>query len=139
MITIASSNYRVEGELSDPPQRFELLLHIVADICVRCGDTTVYEEESFPVVELALSLEQWVLESDRSSFEFFSMESDDGPLLRFYNTNGAYSFSSVHQSRECRVELDREALNSTLLEYCSNVRRASKELIGIDAVEAVMT
>ena len=139
MITIASSNHRVEGEISDPPQKFELLLHIVADICVRCGGKAVYEEESFPIVELALALEQWLRNSHPVSFEFFSMESDEGPLLRFEYTNGAFSFFSEHQIGECQVKSDWESLQRAVRDFCSDVRKASTKLLGLDAVAAVMT
>ncbi len=139
MITIALSNYRIEGELSDPPQTFELLLHLVADIYVRCGEDTVYDEESFPVVELAWKLEQWLVEGHPCSFEFYSMESDEGPLLCFAYADGAYSFSSIHQADECRIESDHETVLRTFHDFCATVRRGSLDLIGMDAVEAVMS
>jgi hypothetical protein len=139
MITIALMNYRVEGDLSDPPQKFELLLHIVADICVRCGEDNVYEDESFPIVELAWRLEQWLLEDHPCSFEFYSMESDDGPLLCFAYVDGSYSFSSIHQSGECRSELDYYAIRQAVRALCSDIRNASVCLTGIDAVEAMMS
>jgi len=53
MITIEAKNFRLEDEISTPPEKFELILRVVAAITLTWHGHAVYSERSFPAVELA--------------------------------------------------------------------------------------
>ena len=55
----------------------DVLVAVDADFTLVDGDLVVYEEPSFPVVELAWSLLRWVHQPDRGDFVFESMSFEE--------------------------------------------------------------
>ena len=135
---IAAFDYRIEGDLSNPPEVFQLLLYVVADLRLSFHGQTMYEEESFPVVELASALERWKSGPLPLSFEFRSMESDCGPLIYFEYSPRGYRIGSVHQCVKCDEWLEEKALLNLVDAYCHDVRLRTTALLGFDALETVL-
>lgn len=138
VVAIQLGKLRVEGNLSSPPEIYELLLHLVADIRLRCQNLTIYEEDSFPVVELAQACLQWkTTHHPTQDFEFYSMESADGPLIWFRHDNNAYSVGSAFQELSCSQYVSEKELEEIMARFCDAVRTQSIELVGFDALEQV--
>jgi hypothetical protein len=138
VVAIELGRLRVEGDLSSPPERYELLLHLVADISLRCQNLTIYEEESFPVVELTEAWLQWKATYDAGQdFEFYSMESADGPLIWFRQDEIGYVAGSIFQRSSCSQHVSQKELEQIMDRVCDVVRTQSIEIVGFDALERV--
>lgn len=138
MTMIEAKNFRVEDDISTPPERHELLLRIVADIRLICDGKAIYEEESFPVVELAFFLERWLAEQQGTSFEFTSMEATEGPQIVFRFESNGYTVAAFDELNKCKQVVEVDTLKQAVNSFCQSVRSNSRNLIGFDAVEAVL-
>mgnify|MGYP006910397609 CR=1 FL=1 len=58
-----------------------LMVSVNADITIRDEKLVVYNEDCFPVLELAAHLHRWVSEDSKSDFEFHTMVSDEVGLV----------------------------------------------------------
>lgn len=73
----------------------DLLVGVEADLRVVDGDQVVYEEPSFPVVELAWSLALWVGQPSREDFVFDSMSFEELGALTIRREGAGWKFGSV--------------------------------------------
>lgn len=73
----------------------DLLVGVDADLRVVDGDQVVYEEPSFPVVELAWSLVRWVGQPSRGDFVFDSMSFEELGALTIRREGAGWTFGSV--------------------------------------------
>ncbi len=80
--------------------RYDLLLGVVATLTVAVGSRSVYAEPLFPIVELRVALERWLLSArvDETDFMFESMESDEAGLVWIRRQpSGIWIVGSQHQ------------------------------------------
>lgn len=68
MIRFGFTNLRFER--TNPKDRFDLLVGVIADLALEVENRLLYSEPDFPVVELAAQLEAWCAEGLRSGEEF---------------------------------------------------------------------
>ena len=85
----------------------DYLISIDADLQILDGKRCVFEEPSFPVLELARSLMQWLSEPDRRDFAFESMSYEEVGVVTVRATEGGWTFGSVFEpSASSAVEWD---------------------------------
>lgn len=106
----------ISGLRSDPPRlsdEIDLVANIEADLRLAVDGQVVYEEVSFPVVELALALVRWLATppDDRSGFEFDSMSAEEPGLIWIRRVGDGWRVGSIHQERS-----DLRALTSVEIE-----------------------
>jgi hypothetical protein len=79
--------------------RYDLLLGAVATLEVLIGDRSLYEEVTFPIVELALALKKWsqVDLPRHLAFSFTSLESDEDGFLWFRPESTGWRIGSMYQ------------------------------------------
>jgi hypothetical protein len=97
MLSLTFSDTLVERPIRD---KHDLLLAVGATFRLSMWDRVVYQEATFPIVELRVALERWISSSDvvRQDFEFESMESDESDLVWFRcQSDGRWRVGSVHQ------------------------------------------
>lgn len=73
----------------------DYLVSLDADFRIRDGAELIYEEPSFPVVELARSLLVWLADPDRGDFEFESMSFEEVGTVAVRNTGEGWVVGSV--------------------------------------------
>jgi len=139
IVALKFERLRVEGSLSAPPEVHELLLYLVADIQLQWRSQRIYKEVSFPLVELAEAFLKWkVTHRPGQDFNFYSMESADGPLIYFRHDGDGYIVGSVFQELSCSESVSANEIDVMMAEFCNAVRAQTVELVGFDAVERVM-
>src|SRR5688572_7343902 len=75
----------------------DYLISIDADLQILDGARCVFEEPSFPVLELARSLSQWLSEPARSDFAFESMSYEEVGAVTVRASQGGWIFGSVFE------------------------------------------
>ncbi|WP_432889213.1 hypothetical protein ACQPYH_09745 [Kribbella sp. CA-245084] len=76
----------------------DVLVAVDADFRVVDGERLVYEERSFPVVELAWGLLRWLDQPDRLDFVFDSMSFEELGALTVRREGAGWVFGSVFVS-----------------------------------------
>jgi hypothetical protein len=73
----------------------DYLISLDANFRIEDGETVVYEEPSFPVVELARALLTWLNDPERGDFEFSSMSFEEVGSVTVRRTPSGWMFGSV--------------------------------------------
>jgi hypothetical protein len=73
----------------------DYMVGLDARLLIVSGSDTVYEEWSFPVVELARALREWLDDADRRDFEFDSMSFEERGAVYVHQVEHGWRFGSV--------------------------------------------
>jgi len=66
------------------------------------------------------------------------MEADEGPQIVLQLDPDGYRVGSIDHPLDYKKVVDESKLKDCVIAFCQSVRLNTRELIGIDAVEAVM-
>ncbi len=104
----------LQSSVDDPSQAWQLLLKVVADFVVTIENRQFYSEADFPVVEFASQAAKW-LRSGGGDLLYTSMESEESPLLAFYQQGRGQFFAySPYQLQPEKAPLDLAALRNSV-------------------------
>jgi hypothetical protein len=84
----------------------DYLVSIEGDLRIADSETWVFEEPSFPVVELARSLLRWLDDGSRTDFAFDSMSYEEVGAVVVRATDRGWVFSSVFEPGSASAPVD---------------------------------
>ena len=114
----------------------DYLVSIDANFRIQDGESLVYEEPSFPVVELARSLLSWLNDPDRDGFEFNSMSFEEVGSVTVLRTPSGWKFGSVFAAGSSSAPADWPEVEQCCRDFISRVARDLVAL-GIDPGEVI--
>ncbi|MEV5433396.1 hypothetical protein [Streptomyces sp. NPDC052701] len=114
--------------------RAELLVNIEANLSVVDADGPVFQEDLFPVAELARDLSRWAAqpEEKRENFEWESMSYDEKGTVRIHATEAGWRLGSVQTPDSWSRPVSWPELLGSIRDYVARVRR-DIEALGIDS------
>ncbi|RZU15898.1 hypothetical protein EV645_3438 [Kribbella rubisoli] len=114
----------------------DVLAGVDAGFRVVDGDRVVYEDPSFPVVELAWSLLRWLDQPDRGDFVFDSMSFEEPGALTVRRQGAGWVFGSVFVPD---VASDPVSWGEVERSVRAFTRRVTADLtaVGLDATDAL--
>jgi hypothetical protein len=114
----------------------DYLIAFDADLRVVAGNETVYDEPSFPVVELARSLLIWLGNPDRGDFEFDSMSFEDVGSIAFRQTPAGWAFGAAFDPGASTAPIDWTEVVSCCRHLISRVE-VDLAALGLDPAEVL--
>ena len=123
---------RLDAGAPAPP--FTFWLGPVGTIDVDIGGQLFYREEEFPLVELAISLEDW-LQSGRGDFTFVSIESDDQPIFWARDEHDGWHLGAVDQLFDDLVPHDRSELELAFVGYVEAADAWARAELGVSLAD----
>lgn len=114
----------------------DILVAVDADFRAVDGDRVVYEERSFPVVELAWSLLRWLDQPDRGDFVFESMSFEELGAVTVRRQGAGWVFGSVFVPD---IASDPVSWGEVERSVRAFTRRVTADLsaVGLDATDAL--
>lgn len=114
-----------------------VVVNVEGRLRLRCGGAVIFDEQSFPVAELAVALARWSGRgAERSSFEFDSMSAEEPGLVWFRRSEGeGWRVGSIWQDSPCMTELSLGELDNLTEQFVEEVRRIIDEIGGRQAAE----
>lgn len=100
----------------------DVLVGVDADFRLVDGDLVIYEEPSFPVVELAWSLLRWENEQDRGEFVFDSMSFEELGAVTVRRAGEGWAFGSVFAPGVVSRTVSWREVERCVLEFVRKVR-----------------
>lgn len=90
------------GLRADPPRlsdATDVVANLEADVRLETDGEAIYDEVSFPVAELAVTLTRWMQApvTNRADFEFDSMSAEEPGLLWIRRASDGWRVGSIHQ------------------------------------------
>jgi len=121
------------GELSGKTQA-DYLVSLEATLSVWDGETMVYEEPNFPVVELAWSLRRWLETNGRDDFVFESMSFEEAGSVSIRRGAFGWVVSSVFALASASSPYGWAVVHRSVVSF---IDRVEDDLIaiGVDPVE----
>ena len=116
--------------------RSDYLIAFDADLRVAVGGETVYEDQDFPVVELARSLLMWIDDADRGDFEFDSMSFEEVGSIAFRQSSDGWRFHSVFRPGVATAHVDWDEVEAGCRGLITRVT-ADLAGLGLDPVEVL--
>jgi hypothetical protein len=114
----------------------DYLVSLDAPFRILDGDDVFYEENAFPVVELARSLLTWLDDPARGDFEFSSMSFEEVGTVRVRETDAGWTFSSVFDPAASSPPVDWAEVERCVRMFVSGVERDLRAL-GIDPATTI--
>ena len=133
MISFDFGELHVDGRPSKEP--YDILLKVVATFSLRIGDASLFSEEEFPVVELAVDLRRWLKQGDESEFRFESLDYEQ-PLFWFKPEEGGWRVESAWQKGPVHRLVSLGELKSAATSYVDRLKMEVKEKLSIDVTPA---
>ena len=125
---LSFSNARLDAGAPAPP--FTFWLGPVGTIEFSIDGQLFYRDEEFPLVELALSLEEW-LQSDSADFTFVSIESDGQPILWANQKQDGWHVGAVDQLFDDAEPHDHSEIVRAFAGYVGAVNSWTKAELGV--------
>jgi hypothetical protein len=116
------SNVHCDGDVRE---EWQVLLRIVGDFALRVGNSLIYREVEFCLVEFAVALANWlVIATDTGpDFVYTSMESETEGLIRFTRLEpGTWRVSAAHEDQAADNLLAMSELKKAGLAYVRDLR-----------------
>ncbi|WP_174257693.1 hypothetical protein [Phytoactinopolyspora alkaliphila] len=114
----------------------DYLISIDADFRIQDGDTLVYKEPSFPIVELARSLLIWMNNPDRGDFAFDSMAFEEVGSVQVRQALAGWTFSSVFAPRSPSAPVEWSEVERCVRDFVAQVER-DLAAFGLDPDEVI--
>lgn len=114
----------------------DYLIALDANLRVVAGHDAVYEEPSFPIVELARALSIWLAEPSQADFEFDSMSLEEVGTIAFRQTDAGWVFASVFTPDALPIALEWADVVSCCRRLISQVEEDLKGL-GLEPCEVL--
>ena len=132
MITIHYRITRVPDRDADNLE--DLLLGVSGDFAINIDGRDLYQEQEFPLLELAAQLARWLCRGPKveDDFEFESMESQDEPLLSLRRAPQGWNIGSVHQAYEDLHQFSWEELNQAFGSFLHELRKELTIVYGLE-------
>ncbi len=114
----------------------DYLVSLDATLTVWHGETKIYEESAFPIVELARSLKRWLADPLRGEFEFESMSFEEVGSVAIRQNEHGWVFSSIFAELSASSHGDWAAVHRSVTSF---VERVEGDLIafGVDPVDVL--
>lgn len=116
--------------------RADYLIALDATLRLQDGGVLIYEEPSFPVVELARSLQAWLDAPDPGDFEFDSMSFEEVGSLRILRTATGWTLGSVFVAATSTRPVDWSEIVRCCRDFIGRVERDLRTL-GLDPDELI--
>ena len=114
----------------------DYLISLDAHLRVLAGDTTLYDEPGFPVVELARALRSWLGDIDRDDFVFDSMSFEELGSVTVRQVAAGWQFGSIFASHTVSFPVDWSEVNHCCRTFIARVEADLLQL-GINPVEVL--
>ncbi|MGI1679257.1 MAG: hypothetical protein K6L75_11025 [Cellvibrionaceae bacterium] len=137
MITV-----RIESVHKDPEQvtlkkLHEIYLNIEGKVVVLVN-SCAYFDESLPIVEFAVALNDWIKKPVGTSFKYESMDEEDLDIFDITEiSKGMYKLESSWQKNKCDQAVPREYIEQFVKNYITQVRGILDEKYNINLGERV--
>lgn len=79
------------------------------EFTILIDDKIFYYQPLFPILELVEACYSW-LQQPIGDFEYFTIEADDNPMLKFTHTSNGFLISSPWQEFLCTTEFTKEEI-----------------------------
>jgi len=121
MISIGLSDVFLDGLLTQPR---DVVVSFEGRLSLGCDGLVYFEDEFFPVVELAVALSGWLRlgEAIRPDFDFEAMSAEEPGILWFRSFDGSWRVGSIWQDSPCAATVTLQQLDDLALGYVSTVR-----------------
>jgi hypothetical protein len=130
MISIQFSGLTCDGLIHDTATR---LLRINADFKITIGGRVWFSEPDFPVVELAVAAQKWLLRG--GDFEFETMEAAEAPFLWVRGTADGCELGAVWQAFVVDAPLPCDSLQAEFARFVTAVDQRVRDELNIDIPE----
>ncbi len=115
----------------------EIYINIEGRVTVHVN-STLYLNESFPIVEFAVALNDWLRKPEGESFKYESMDDDDPDTFDIIAIEKkGYKLRSSWQETECNDLLSRNTVVKFIQEYTQQVKDAVLKQFEINLNERV--
>lgn len=137
MIIVKLSEIHKDPENIKLEDLHEIYINIEGRVTIHVG-STLYFNESFPIVELAAALNDWLRKPEGVDFKYESMDDDDPDTFDIIAIDQeSYQLRSSWQETECNNHLSRDAVVAFIQAYIQQVKDAVLKQIGINLSERV--
>jgi len=137
MITVSIENVHKDPAQAALDNLHEIYLNIEGKVVVQV-DSYVYFEESLPIVEFAVALNDWIKRPVGTSFKYESMDEEDPDIFDIKEiSKGMYKLESSWQNNICEHVVSRAAIEQFVKSYTLQVREALNSNFGINFDERV--
>lgn len=122
MITVSIENVHKDPAQVALDSLYEIYLNIEGKVVVQV-DSCVYFEESLPIVEFAVTLNDWIKKPLGSSFKYESMDEEDPDIFDIkVISKGMYKLESSWQNNICEQVVSHAAIEQFVNSYTLQVR-----------------
>lgn len=137
MIAIQLQNVHKDPENVKIKGLNEILINIEGSVVVTIN-SVLYFQNSIPIVELAVSLNDWLRKPNGTTFKYESMDDDDPDTFDIIAEGpDSYRFHSSWQEAECPSLFSRKNIEKFVNEYTSLVKDTVYTKMGINLDEKV--
>ena len=122
-----------------PTDRIELVANVEANFSIMVDDRLVYQEVSFPVVELAVALHQWLAHRgpDNPDFEFESMSAEEPGLVWIRWAGSGWRVGSIDQEQPELTVFDQDEIHASVEALTKHLAQRIQEKFGASWAEAL--
>lgn len=133
MISIGLSDVFLDGLLTQPR---DVVVSVEGRLSLGCDGVVYFEDDFFPVVELAVALNGWLRlgEVARPDFEFEAMSAEEPGILWFRSFDGSWRVGSIWQDSPCVATVTLQQLDVLARGYISTVR---EEVLSVGGLQAL--
>lgn len=113
---------------------YKLFIDIQGYLQLKFGNLEYYEEEYNCLLELGVSLQQWLRDKTKSKddFYYYSMDHDDEAIFEFrYINDGNWKIYSPWHISNLEIILNDETINKVIQEFINNLNIDLRNRFGI--------
>lgn len=81
---------------------------------IEINNQVIFCEPNFPILEFLLTIDQWMKEDKSNNMYYYSLDTDDNPLISFINCNNKWTITSPWQLYVCNDTFTRTELEESI-------------------------
>lgn len=123
MIEFIYSPKNIEGKCAKRISKgYPEILKNEGEFQIKVNGTLYFDEPNFSVDEFLLNAERWLTDKDKAQdMRYFSVDTDDNPLISFSMKNDCWYVDSPWRLFECNVSFTRDELEKAVSELKKSV------------------